>query len=886
MESIKHKGMSDVPPWNFYIGANDLDFLQGLGKGGESADIYDRKRGYGTSCFANNPFRFRFVVTLPITDIKVIHAVEALWLSKFDEIEGSDNDDDLNKASTVEGIRFKNSKEFLTNFKETLVQLKLDHLPIVVYDTNEKINELMMFYRNRRIPRVPVSSMSGQTLRDYQDHDINSSVFAFQQEGVVRGYWSIECGLGKTLMAFEFIGRISVRHTFFVVPRNTLLHQALRNFIAWNYPMKQLFVCNGSKLPSDLEKVQRVKSFDKLPKDTPWICVVTYDSFPNMYGATTDLIVFDEAHHLVPSGKKKDLSGNLFGLDTDNIRSKYRLALTGTPKDTPLIDSDGVTHIGFSHQPELYGSCLAERNYVYGRDKGYLAPFEVVCIKTEPTRIRRLIDNLRKQLGLKRGTFTEFLKELALWEEGRSRYITDHIEKTTVDPENPDETIVSGDLILWYAIVADLLIQAIQAFGSRKIVTYHTTKKRSELFKKVFEIVWELKKMELTMSCETVHSGNQEEVNEKTKSSFKALGGPDVRILCNIRTLVEGFDEPSIDTTVFVDNKWSPIETKQIVGRGNRKDPRNSGKLHRVLIPFLSYEMAVSEDTIQIRTTNDYKTVRYTIKNIILSSDPNQSISQTVWVPKAKVVDDDDDDDDDDDEGLAVENFNERVWLAEDLPELHDEKILGGCSTTDLAEQSFHAARLWMHRLAETEGWQNRCKTESQLTQAWNQYRETNVLPKGIPYNPSRVYKEVGWINMRDYTGILTTRAEWPDMGPGEFMELIRSMEIIVFDHTLSTLRNLVEKYATRKLPANPYSKWKMSVYDVADKVNPGSAKGVKGWGKHADRVYSILQKEDVSDALDFERLWPDLHIKYPELPGIPTEVWNDTFWARYDPCD
>ena len=876
--------MSDVLPHNFYIGGSSGDFKRFNAKGGESSDIYDRKRGYGTSYFPDDPFRFHFVCTIPITDIKLIHTIETLWLSKFEPIEASDDKDDLNQASTVEGIRFRDPAEFPIKFKETLAQLNLGHLPIEVYDTNEKINTLLKFYRSRNIPQTRIVTLSGQTLRPYQEDDISSTVFAFKNEGVERGYWSIECGLGKTLMAFELIGRMEVRSTFFVVPRNTLLHQALRNFIGWKYPLKQLFVCNGSKLPADLEKVQRVKRFDQLPKDSTWLCVVTYDSFVNMEGAIIDLTIFDEAHHLVPSGKKSDLSGNLFGLDQNKIRSKYRLALTGTPKDTHLMENDELTHIGFSHQPERYGPCLAERNYVFGRDNGYLAPFEVVCIKTEPSGFRRLVDNLRKQIGSKPGTFTEFLKELKRWEEGYSRYITHYIEKTTIDPENPDETIISGELVLWYAIVADLLIQAIQAFGSRKIVTYHTTKKRSELFKRVFETVWNLKKMEMTMSCETVHSGNVDEINEKVKSDFKAIEGPDIRILCNIRTLVEGFDEPSIDTTVFVDNKWSPIETKQIVGRGNRKDPRNSGKLHRVLIPFLSYEMAVSEDTVQIRSTNDYKTVRYTIKNIILSSDPNQSIAQTVWVPKAKPIIEGEDEEDD--EGLIVENVNERVWLPEELPDMHDEQILGSCPTKDLAEQSFHAARLWAHRLADSLNWKDLCKTEAQLTQAWIQYRDTNILPKGIPYDPSRVYKQVGWINMRDYMGILTTRAEWPDMHPGEFMELIRSMGINVFDHTLSSLRNLVEKHATRKLPPNPYAKWKMSVYDVADKVKPGSAKGVKGWGKYADPIYSILQREDVSDALDFERLWPSLHAKYPDLPGIPTEVWNDTFWARYDPCD
>ena len=349
--------MSEIPQWNFYIGATDRDYLEGVAKGGETCDIYDRRRGYGTSCFANNPFQFRFVSRVPIIEIRVVHAIETLWLSKFDEIEARDNDDDLNKAYTVEGIRFKDPKEFLPKFMETLKQLKLDHLPVTVYDTNEKIIELMRYYRDRHIPRVRIQSISGETLRDYQEEDIASTVFAFCEEGYERGYWSIECGLGKTLMAFELIGRLGVRKTFFVVPRNTLLHQALRNFIKWKYPMKQLFVCNGSKLPADLEKVQRVKKFDQLPKDTPWVCLVTYDSLPNMHGAEVDITVFDEAHHLVPSGKKADLSGNRFGLDSKNIRSKWRLSLTGTPKDTPLIENDELTHIGFSHEPHLYGRC-------------------------------------------------------------------------------------------------------------------------------------------------------------------------------------------------------------------------------------------------------------------------------------------------------------------------------------------------------------------------------------------------------------------------------------------------------------------------------------------------------------------------------------------------
>jgi hypothetical protein len=330
---------------------------------------------------------------------------------------------------------------------------------------------------------------------------------------------------------------------------------------------------------------------------------------------------------------------------------------------------------------------------------------------------------------------------------------------------------------------------------------------------------------------------------------------------------------------VFVDNKWSAIEAKQIVGRGNRKDPNNHGKIHRVLIPFLAYETEEEEDRIVIRTSNDYKTVRYTIKNILLSADPNQSISQTVWIPKQKNLNKDKEDDTEEDEI----DPSERVWIPENLIELHDQNLLGSCPTKELAEQSFHAARLWMHDLVRKLKW-SQFTRESQITQSWNKFRETHILPKGIPHDPSKVYKQVGWINWRDYTGLLTSREEYQDLHAGEFIELLKKQEINVFAHTLSSLRTLVESRVTRKLPQNPKNKWKMSVYDLSERVILGSAQGVKGWGKYPDPIYSLLQREGVLDSLDFERLWPMLHTKYPDLPGLPTELYGESFWANYEP--
>jgi len=38
-----------------------------------------------------------------------------------------------------------------------------------------------------------------------------------------------------------------------------------------------------------------------------------------------------------------------------------------------------------------------------------------------------------------------------------------------------------------------------------------------------------------------------------------------------------------------------------------------------------------------------------------------------------------------------------------------------------------------------------------------------------------------------------------------------------------------------------------------------------------------------VRGTVDFERLWPELKDRHTNIPAIPTDIWGDTFWAKYD---
>jgi hypothetical protein len=215
--------------------------------------------------------------------------------------------------------------------------------------------------------------------------------------------------------------------------------------------------------------------------------------------------------------------------------------------------------------------------------------------------------------------------------------------------------------------------------------------------------------------------------------------------------------------------------------------------------------------------------------------------------------------------------------------ELHDSNIIGNCLTNDLAEKSFQNARIWTHVLAKKLGW-NKYTKESQLISAWKHYKDTHILPKDIPCDPSTVYKQVGWIHWPDYAGILTTRNEWQEIKEGELVELFRSGIINPYECTLSMLKDAIEENTTRKLPNNHKAKWKKTIYDLAEFALPKSSERIMSIGKYPESMYCILVKEDIMDSLDFERRWLELHKKYPKLSGMPCDRWDDTFWANYDP--
>ena len=67
--------------------------------------------------------------------------------------------------------------------------------------------------------------------------------------------------------------------------------------------------------------------------------------------------------------------------------------------------------------------------------------------------------------------------------------------------------------------------------------------------------------------------------------------------------------------------------------------------------------------------------------------------------------------------------------------------------------------------------------------------------------------------------------------------------------------------------------------------ITPGSSALVRKWGRNPSRIYAALQNMNIRNVMIFDRRWITIHADDPSIPGMPTELFDNTFWSNYDPA-
>ena len=409
-----------------------------------------------------------------------------------------------------------------------------------------------------------------------------------------RGKLNMACASGKTLTSYWILEQMrlfkNVKNIIITVPNLVLETQTFNTFYNLSkHEYDFMCVCSDDEVAEGVKvttKKKEIVSFIQRNKK-PLIIISTYQSLDIISEAckeinfSFDFAIIDEAHRTV-GNRRKSFSKILFD---DEIKIKYRLFMTATEK-VYVGKDDSI--IGMEN-PNFYGKTIYEYPLSKAISDGVLCDYEIATIYSTSQEIIEFINS--------------------------NKYIND------LDLDLKDTNIKN----IMCALLAT--IRAIREKGCRKIITYHSTIKRAELFKELLDVVIS----NGILNINTFHingtysSGKRSDIIDKFQDSF-------VGILTNSQSLVEGIDIPNVDCIVYVDNKESTVAIIQSIGRALRK--HESKKFSHVIIPVL----VEYEDDLDIENTVFYKLFRtlvsislmdervfYEIKQISLDSNSTPS---------------------------------------------------------------------------------------------------------------------------------------------------------------------------------------------------------------------------------------------------------------------
>lgn len=361
--------------------------------------------------------------------------------------------------------------------------------------------------------------LAGQVLRDYQNRAVDSALREF--ESVQSTLLVLATGTGKTSVACEIAKRMQPKKTLFLAHREELIYQAAQR-------MNQF----GLKTGIEMAETRSLGSYD-------WDCLVStiqtqiaghngerrMSKFDPMdFG----LVVVDEGHRIVGASY-----GKVLEYYKRNPEVKI-LVLTATPDR-----ADGVALRG------AVNSVAYDYEILSGIEDGWLVPVRPFLVGVEGLDF----SHVRTTAGDLNGA------DLA-----------DVMEK-----EKPCHKIIQATFETMYGLEQNTLSNVpveewapyLEDCGRPlKTLVFATTVKHAEMMSNIFNRTKDM----AAWICGTTPKLDR-------RSILKRFGSGELKILCNVGCLTEGWDEPGVELIVMARPTKSRCLFSQMIGRGTRPLP-------------------------------------------------------------------------------------------------------------------------------------------------------------------------------------------------------------------------------------------------------------------------------------------------------------------------
>ena len=396
--------------------------------------------------------------------------------------------------------------------------------------------------------------------RPHQTEAIKKTIEHFKTKE--RGKMIMPCGTGKSLTAFWIARQLNAKSILIAVPSLALLQQTLkvwtREYLIAGIRPDWLCVCSDQTVSDDQDdfvsniyemgidvtnETKKINKFLKKNNKNIKIVFTTYQSgkitSKGAKGFKFDLGIMDEAHKTVGHGEKP--MAHL--IHQKNIKIKNRLFMTATERlfrgdkdeyvsmDDPRDYGDIIYQLSFKAAIEMKPPIISDYKII---TFGITAPeIEAVYNDNKFIQVKKEIDNI---------TAREFATAIALR-------------------------------------------KAIRKLGIRNAISFHSSIKRANNFKKQQELISKVYKQYGTLK--SFHVSGAMPTSQRASQMREFAEGKG--LMTNARCLTEGVDLPAIDCVVFTDPKRSKVDIVQAAGRALRLS--KGKKFGYILIPIL-----ISED--------------------------------------------------------------------------------------------------------------------------------------------------------------------------------------------------------------------------------------------------------------------------------------------------
>jgi superfamily II DNA or RNA helicase len=419
-----------------------------------------------------------------------------------------------------------------------------------------------------------------KTLRPHQAPAVDRVVEEFTAAGADRATVVMMCGTGKTLTGQRMTERLieeqivpATGRVLMLFPSLALVQQTYDGWLAdQTLPFRAIAFCSATRKekgedgidastlpldnttdPADLAKWL----IDEEADDMLSVVFGTYHSSPRIAEMHADLdvpawdlVICDEAHNTTG-----DLTGPFAtALHQDKIPAARRVFMTATPKVHTKrgrkIANAAEAGIASMNDTAVYGRRAYEYPLPQAIADKVLNDYEVVVMAVSDTDVRDFLRTNPNALG--------------------------------TDGARYDE-----------AVTAIAMLRASQQYDLHRLLTFHNTVARAEDYARHLDTIVDnlpadaLPAQREAMRFLTVSGADTGEYREQVKRALGSTSDAGYTVLSNCKVFAEGVDVPTLDGLVLADERRSPVEVTQIVGRIIRKNDQRPDAKSMMILPVV-----------------------------------------------------------------------------------------------------------------------------------------------------------------------------------------------------------------------------------------------------------------------------------------------------------